>query len=75
MTVTRDTSIEDLVTELPDAVHYLMGKGIKAIACGQPVWGSLAEVARGEGYSDPQIEAMVSDLRAMSRRKATTSQP
>jgi hypothetical protein len=73
MTLTRDTSVEDLVTILPDAVHYLMGKGIKAIACGQPVWGSLAEVAKGEGYTDPQIDAMVLDLAEILKRNHFTS--
>ncbi len=72
MTLSRDTSIEDIVTELPNAVHYLMGKGIKAIACGQPVWGSLADVARLEGCSESEIDVMVADLNALQARKDTT---
>jgi hypothetical protein len=73
MNLTRDIAIEDLVTFLPDSVHYLMDKGIKAIACGEPVWGSLADVAKGEGYNDVQIDAMVIDLQALQARTKTTS--
>jgi hypothetical protein len=43
------------------------------IACGEPVWGSLADAAKGEGYNDVQIDAMVIDLQALQARTKTTS--
>lgn len=33
--------IEDLVREYPSSVRFLMEKGIKCIACGEPIWGTL----------------------------------
>ena len=65
MIVRRDTYIEDLVRELPESVRYLMQKGIKCIACGEPIWGTLDSVAREKGFTDAQIESFVRDLNAL----------
>ncbi|MEJ2184460.1 MAG: DUF1858 domain-containing protein [Gemmatimonadota bacterium] len=66
--IRRDTSIEDLVDAVPEAVPYLIGKGIQAIACGAPIWGTLEEAARSQGYDDDEISAMVAELREMEAR-------
>lgn len=60
--ITRDISIEDLVREVPGAVKYLMDKGIKCIACGEPIWGTLESVAREKGFSDDDIAQFENDL-------------
>ena len=60
--IERDTLIEDLVNELPRAVSYLMEKDIVCIACGAPIWGTLEEAARKEGYDDEEIDVIVADL-------------
>ena len=62
----RDTLIEDLVDEVPEAVSYLMAKDIVCIACGAPIWGTLEEAARNEGYGDDEIDEMVSELRDLA---------
>jgi hypothetical protein len=64
--IRRDTLIEDLVDGLPASVGYLLGKGIQVIACGEPIWGTLEDAAKGKGYTDPQIDEIVADLRALS---------
>ena len=68
--ITPETTIEDLVTQVPDAVGYLMKKGIKCIACGEPVWGTLGQAAVEKGFSERDIEAFVADLRAMPQKQA-----
>ena len=40
-------SIEELVDILPAAVTYLSKKGIKCIACGEPIWGTLLSSSSG----------------------------
>jgi len=35
-----------LVDILPASVNYLPKKGIKCIACGEPIWGTFEEAAR-----------------------------
>ena len=60
--IDRDMLIEDLVREVPGAVAYLAKKNIKCLACGEPVWGTLEEVAKKKGFSDGEIDRFVSEL-------------
>jgi len=62
MEVTKDISIEDLVNLKVDSVRYLADKGIKCIACGEPIWGTLEDAAREKGFTDNDIERFVKDL-------------
>ncbi len=65
MKITKEITIEDLVHLKVDAVRYLADKGIKCIACGEPIWGTLEEAAREKGFKDEDIAGFVSDLNAM----------
>ncbi len=58
--------IEDLVRDYPFSVRYLMEHGIKCIACGEPVWGTLAEAAREKGYGDDDISRFVEDMKQLA---------
>ena len=60
--INKDILIEDLVREYPDSVHFLMEKGIKCIACGEPIWGTLEDAAVEKGFTAAQIEALVAEL-------------
>ena len=62
MKITRDISIEDLVRLKIEAVSYLSKKGIRCIACGEPIWGTLEEAAKDKGFSDEEINGFVNDL-------------
>ena len=65
--ITKKMTIEELVTEVPDAVGYLMQKGIKCIACGEPIWETLESAAKNKGFSDEEVETFVRDLSRQSR--------
>ena len=65
MEITKDMSIEDLVNLKVDSVRYLADKGIKCIACGEPIWGTLEQAAREKGFSDQEIAAFVQELNAL----------
>ena len=71
--IRRDTLIEDLVDAVPQSVGYLLGKGIQVIACGEPIWGTLEEVAKAKGYTDSQVDEIVADLSALLRGEARGS--
>jgi hypothetical protein len=58
-------SIEELVEILPAAVTYLSKKGIRCIACGEPIWGTLEEAAREKGFSEQDIKGFVKELNAL----------
>lgn len=55
-------SIEELVEILPSSVTYLSKKGIKCIACGEPIWGTLEEAAREKGFGDKEIHEFIREL-------------
>jgi len=62
MEITRETTIEDIVQYSAAAVRYLREKGIKCIACGEPIWGTLEEAARQKGFDDASIDGFVKEL-------------
>jgi len=67
--IRKDISIEELIQQLPASVSYLMEKGIKCLACGEPIWGTLESAAREKGFNDSEIEGFVEDLNAMRENK------
>lgn len=65
MKITKDIYIEDLVDLKVASVSYLADHGIKCIACGEPIWGTLEEAAKNKGFSDEEIETFVRELEAL----------
>lgn len=60
--IRRDTPIEELLTALPESVRYLMRRGVQPIACGEPIWGTVEDVAKATGLTDTEIDEIVADL-------------
>lgn len=69
--INKSTTIEDLVSQLPESVRYMMRKGIKCIACGEPIWGTLESAAKEKGFTDEQIETFVKELNELKATKST----
>lgn len=68
MQILKTIEIEDLITNFPFSVKYLFDKGIKCIACGEPIWGSLEEAALEKGYNQEQINVFVEELNKMAEK-------
>lgn len=62
MTITQDILIEDLVAKYPSSVKFLREKKIRCLACGEPIWGTLADSAHEKGLDDSQIDLIVKEL-------------
>ena len=60
--ITRDSTIEELVTDFPPSVKYLMEKGIRCIRCGEPIWGTLESAAQEKNFSEKDIDIFVIEL-------------
>ncbi|NHB67692.1 DUF1858 domain-containing protein [Perlabentimonas gracilis] len=60
--ITKDILVEDLVEELPDSVIFLRERGLVCILCGEPVWGTLNELAKSKNFTDDQIDEVVVQL-------------
>lgn len=66
--ITRDSVIEDLVTDHPDSITFLMEKGIRCLRCGEPIWGTLGSAMDEKDFPvDRQME-IVKELRAYLTR-------
>ncbi len=57
-----DITIEDLVREHPKAVKFLAERGIRCIACGEPIWGTLREAAAEKGFDEEAITKLTEEL-------------
>lgn len=64
--ITKDIYIEDLVNHYPFSVRYLSQKGVKCIACGEPIWGTLEEAAKEKQFNDDEIAAIVEEMKKMA---------
>lgn len=72
MRVTKDISIEELVEIVPASVGYLRREGIRCIACGEPIWGTLEEAARDRGFGDGDLERIVAEINQLLEQGAAT---
>ncbi|HDP75705.1 MAG TPA: DUF1858 domain-containing protein [Bacteroidales bacterium] len=62
MEITKNISIEELVEQVPEAVSFLRERGIVCIICGEPVWGTLYQLASDKGLSDKKIDELVEGI-------------
>jgi len=65
--ITKEIQIEDLVEKYPFSVKYLSQNGIRCIACGEPIWGTLEEAAKEKGFGDDKISFFVDELNKMAK--------
>lgn len=62
-TISRETIIEDLVEAYPDAITFLMEKGIRCLRCGEPIWGSLGSAMDEKDFPIERQMEIVQELR------------
>lgn len=60
--ITREIQITDLISAYPFAAGFLMKKNLQCIICGEPVWGTLEELARDGQFTHLQTETLVEEL-------------
>ena len=70
--IEKSISIEDLVNQVPGSVRYMMTNGIKCLACGEPIWGTLESASREKGFSEEQIDTFVKDLNTLAEQDGST---
>ena len=63
--VTEDTEIEELIRVRPEAVRYLLGKGIRCVRCGEAVWGTLGELLERNGMDAKERKRAVKDINGL----------
>jgi methionine synthase II (cobalamin-independent) len=69
MKITLNTYLEEIINVIPDSIQYLQKKGIKCIACGEPVWGTLKEAASFKNISEEELSKIIIKLNEMIETK------
>ncbi len=69
MTITKDTTIRELLLSLPAASSYLMKHGITCLTGGAPKWGTITDLASKKGYSEEEILKFAEELDTMLKIK------
>lgn len=67
--ITKHITIEDLVNNYVFTVTYLSKKGIRCIACGEPIWGTLGEAVLEKGFSAADLEKFIAELKEMAAKE------
>jgi len=67
--ITKDILIEELVNNYLFSVKYMMTNGIRCIACGEPIWGTLEEAAKEKDYSDSDIDKFVEEMNLLAEKQ------
>lgn len=62
MSIKKEITIENLIEDYPSSVKFLSEKGIKCIACGEPIWGTLEEACVEKNFTSEEIEKVVIEL-------------
>ena len=65
--VTGSMYVEDIVSNYPESVGYLMEREIICIRCGAPVWGTLDELLESKGVKDKN--GFISELNSFLEKK------
>ena len=60
--ITKFDKIEFILNTIPEALPYLMKKGVCGLSCGEPTLGILEETAKAKGFTDAEIDLFVDDL-------------
>lgn len=58
--ITTKDKVEDVVLKYPKSVNVFFRHRIPAIACGDPIWGTIEENAKKYGVKD--IEKLMEEL-------------
>lgn len=64
--ITKEIEIEDLVRNYPFSIRFLANKGIKCIACGEPIWGTLEDAAQEKGFKTADIDKIIIELQDLA---------
>ena len=54
--------MEELVEQFPFTVRFLAENGIRCIACGEVIWGTLEEACIEKGFDTAKTESIVSAI-------------
>ncbi|MCD6441071.1 MAG: DUF1858 domain-containing protein [Candidatus Marinimicrobia bacterium] len=64
--ITKESDIEDIVNDYPELIRPLKEQGIACIACGEPVWGTLADIAKSKNIEN--IDQIIDEMNTIIKK-------
>lgn len=61
--ITRYLPVEELISSYPYTIRFLSDRGLQCIICGEPVWGTIEELALDKNYGEEEIDKLIEDLK------------
>jgi Ni,Fe-hydrogenase I small subunit len=59
----RGIAVEELISEFPQSVAFMVQAGLPCFVCGEPTWGTFEEMAKREGKTETEIARLVEEMR------------
>ncbi|RKX29603.1 MAG: DUF1858 domain-containing protein [Candidatus Zixiibacteriota bacterium] len=66
MKLKPETNIEEFIKVHYDLVGFLIRHDLPCVVCGEPFWGTLAELAHQKGWNEEQIAELVDEYNQLS---------
>ena len=70
MAIQRTTSVEELLEEFPGAVKFLIDRKLPCLVCGEPIWGTVEELALDKGWSEAEIDNLIYEINDEVKKEA-----
>jgi len=64
--ISRKSDIEDIVSDYPELIRPLKEYGIACIVCGEPVWGTLDDLAKSKNISN--IDKIIDEMNTIIKK-------
>ena len=71
MDISTETTIEELLANIPGSETFLTDLGIRCIKCGAPVLDTLQESAERVKITEDQLSQIISTLKKMAAEHQT----
>ena len=73
-TITKSTTIGDIVQHYPEAVEPLMAAGVHCVGCHVSPYETLEQGLKGHGMSDDAVIAIITKLNQAIQKKSTAGE-
>ncbi|HCK98616.1 MAG TPA: DUF1858 domain-containing protein [Candidatus Marinimicrobia bacterium] len=64
--ITKESDIEDIVNDYPELIRPLKEHGIACIVCGEPIWGTLEDIAKSKNIKN--IDQIIDEMNIIIKK-------
>ena len=75
MKITKDSVIADIIDAVPESLEIMMDEGLHCVGCGGASFETLEEGMLGHGFSQEQLEEMITKINAVNGAVEEVKEP